>query len=302
MSNKSEPHHKFVQTFVLAEQPNGYFVLNDIFRYLKDEEDEIVDNEPSQPEVPAEEPPTPADGQVNVEEHTDEVVATEPTAEHVDEKLGEQKAAADEPESTEVNGALVPATAEESVAVPESSTTTEETVGQSTESAADEQPAEPETAAAPNSSAEAAPSSAPEAPPAKKTWASMLGGGGVKAPAVPALPVSTPASQPKPSRPAQASQAPKAAVDTAIPAANTASSTPTSQSNGWQTADHSKKGKAGQNKPSEGVVLAYIKNVNEKVDARILREVLESFGELKYFDVSRQRVSDTPSWMHEIFD
>ena len=34
MSNKGEPWKKFVQTFFLAEQPNGYFVLNDIFRWV----------------------------------------------------------------------------------------------------------------------------------------------------------------------------------------------------------------------------------------------------------------------------
>ncbi|KAF8068742.1 hypothetical protein FPV67DRAFT_1415200 [Lyophyllum atratum] len=37
MSNHGEPWRKFVQTFFLAEQPNGYFVLNDIFRFLKEE-------------------------------------------------------------------------------------------------------------------------------------------------------------------------------------------------------------------------------------------------------------------------
>ncbi|QRV91420.1 nuclear transport factor 2 [Ceratobasidium sp. AG-Ba] len=37
MSNAGEPWRKFAQTFFLAEQPNGYFVLNDIFRYLKEE-------------------------------------------------------------------------------------------------------------------------------------------------------------------------------------------------------------------------------------------------------------------------
>jgi len=37
--------------------------------------------------------------------------------------------------------------------------------------------------------------------------------------------------------------------------------------------------------------MAYIKNVNDKVDARILRDVLEKYGELKYFDVARPRVS-----------
>lgn len=45
MSNKGEPWRKFVQTFFLAEQPNGYFVLNDIFRFLKEE---TVEDEPSE--------------------------------------------------------------------------------------------------------------------------------------------------------------------------------------------------------------------------------------------------------------
>lgn len=37
MSNKGGPSHKFAQTFFLAEQPNGYYVLNDVFRFLKEE-------------------------------------------------------------------------------------------------------------------------------------------------------------------------------------------------------------------------------------------------------------------------
>jgi hypothetical protein len=40
MSNAGGPWRKFAQTFFLAEQPNGYFVLNDICRYLKEEGDE----------------------------------------------------------------------------------------------------------------------------------------------------------------------------------------------------------------------------------------------------------------------
>lgn len=43
MSNHSEPWRKFVQTFFLAQQPNGYFVLNDIFRFLKEETVETDD-------------------------------------------------------------------------------------------------------------------------------------------------------------------------------------------------------------------------------------------------------------------
>ncbi|GAA5940122.1 uncharacterized protein JCM15063_001713 [Sporobolomyces koalae] len=40
MSNLNGPWRKFAQTFFLAEQPNGYFVLNDICRYIKEEGDD----------------------------------------------------------------------------------------------------------------------------------------------------------------------------------------------------------------------------------------------------------------------
>ncbi|EPY53723.1 ubiquitin protease cofactor [Schizosaccharomyces cryophilus OY26] len=44
MSNKGKLSRKFAQTFFLAEQPNGYFVLNDIFRFLREDvEDEEVE-------------------------------------------------------------------------------------------------------------------------------------------------------------------------------------------------------------------------------------------------------------------
>lgn len=48
MSNRGEPWKKFVQTFFLAEQPNGYFVLNDIFRFLKEDTGESDEGEPEQ--------------------------------------------------------------------------------------------------------------------------------------------------------------------------------------------------------------------------------------------------------------
>ncbi|KIW20074.1 hypothetical protein PV08_00649 [Exophiala spinifera] len=287
MSNKSEPHHKFVQTFILAEQPNGYFVLNDIFRYLSNDEDEIVEDDQPQPEVPAEEPPTPAAGIPAAETDQEETVVTEAAAEAVDEKLEEDKQEEAETTATEVNGALVPATAGETAEKSESyEAAADVSMDEKTAPATTEQPTSVDVSQ-PETTTEVAPSASAEAPPAKKTWASMLGGG-AKAPAVPALPVTTPAAQPKAARPSQVVQAPKASAEPSS-AANTASSTPTSQSNGWQTADHGKKGRPQNKATSEGTVLAYIKNVNEKVDARILREVLENHGELKYFDVSRPR-------------
>lgn len=43
MSNKGGNWRKFSQTFFLAQQPNGYYVLNDIFRYLSDETETAAD-------------------------------------------------------------------------------------------------------------------------------------------------------------------------------------------------------------------------------------------------------------------
>ncbi|KAJ9060539.1 hypothetical protein DSO57_1029726 [Entomophthora muscae] len=36
LSNNDEPTQRFAQTFVLCEQERGFFILNDIFRFLKD--------------------------------------------------------------------------------------------------------------------------------------------------------------------------------------------------------------------------------------------------------------------------
>ncbi|KAI8073566.1 hypothetical protein BDF21DRAFT_495272 [Thamnidium elegans] len=39
ITNKDQPSQKFTETFFLAPQPNGYYVLNNIFRFLKDKVD-----------------------------------------------------------------------------------------------------------------------------------------------------------------------------------------------------------------------------------------------------------------------
>jgi hypothetical protein len=65
MSNKGGPWRKFAQTFFLAEQPNGYFVLNDVFRYIKEDNDD---------EAPAEAAPVP---QTTAQPHQEAVVEPE---------------------------------------------------------------------------------------------------------------------------------------------------------------------------------------------------------------------------------
>ncbi|KAI8370227.1 hypothetical protein BD560DRAFT_352019, partial [Blakeslea trispora] len=50
MCNHNGPSQKFSQTFFLAPQPSGYYVLNDIFRFLKDEvEIDYYNCDPSAP-------------------------------------------------------------------------------------------------------------------------------------------------------------------------------------------------------------------------------------------------------------
>ncbi|KAK5072473.1 hypothetical protein LTR64_005055 [Lithohypha guttulata] len=290
MSNKNQPHHKFVQTFILATQPNGYFVLNDIFRYLNEDVDEIVEDEPvteeatTQPEEATgevEPVPTPA---------ANEVVDNEEAAEQVDKEL---ETAIEQSEGTaeEVNGTAAPVEettetepeAEVDTSVePESEPAVEETATLEEEKPLDPEPTPTETSATTSTTAQPIP--AADAAPVKKTWASLVGSS--KAPVVPAVPqTQAPAaapSQPKP-RPVSTAQATKAPAE---PTTETTASTPTSQSNGWQEAGKKTKQQA---KTQEGIVHAYIKNVNDKIDARVLREVLEKFGKLKYYDVSRPK-------------
>ncbi|RKP35901.1 hypothetical protein BJ085DRAFT_15656, partial [Dimargaris cristalligena] len=69
LSNNNGPSQRFTQTFYLVEQTNGYYVLNDIFRFLKDD----IDSEYVEAEVEVPEPEVP------VAEAVPEVVAVEAT-------------------------------------------------------------------------------------------------------------------------------------------------------------------------------------------------------------------------------
>lgn len=60
LSNRGGHWRKFSQTFFLAQQPNGYYVLNDIFRYLSDEDEDAGDAEAAPAAEPAPAPEAPA--------------------------------------------------------------------------------------------------------------------------------------------------------------------------------------------------------------------------------------------------
>ena len=294
MSNKSEPHHRFVQTFVLAEQPNGYFVLNDIFRYLNDDEDEIIEDEPAQENTAItqdENMPTIAP---EVEAEKTEDVSDQAAAQEVDAKLEEVAKSEDElsqdPSLTSLDQEVQPAPAAEDLG---ESTKEEADNGAAViaESATTPIPAEkpsgpgPTPAQSPPKSTQTTP--AVEAPPQKMTWARAVG---TKAAPTPVAPVSSAPTAPAPSRAQRTPQTPAPQPTLTDPLVS-----PMGQGNGWQTADHSKKQSRTQPKVgAEQNTLAYIKNVNDKIQASDLRVVLEKYGELKYFDVSRPRVCQTP--------
>lgn len=278
ISNKSEPSRKFVQTFVLAEQPNGYYVLNDIFRYLIEEEDELV-NEQTAPTA-GEEKTAEAPAQVATEAAPAAVqsqVTSEPAATKVDEKLEQAEVNGEIAESKEPSAQTNGDAAQEEPEVPSASADPSDPIAPEVE-----KPLSPEpTPASPSQKSVAAPEKEIPAPAKAmpKTWANIASKSGAAAPVVPAIPV----APPKPAAPAASAQPAPASRE------NTPSQPSSNDGSGWQSVgnDHKKtQSRAGE----EQNVLAYIKNVSDKVDANLLKQTLGRFGKLKYFDVSRPKV------------
>lgn len=275
ISNKSEPSRKFVQTFVLAEQPNGYYVLNDIFRYLVDEDDEVVNEQAAPAVVEEQAPPAPVEVAPEVAPaQVESQVTNEPAATKVDEKL----------EQAEANGQVVEPT--EAPTQVNGTTQAEEPAPEApveAPAAKVEKPLAPESSpAAPGSPEKENVAPAPAVP---KTWANIASKTGAAAPVVPAVPVAPP-------KPAPATTAAQPAA-TSAPAGpeNVPTQPASSDSSGWQTAGHEHKKRSGE----EQTALAYVKGVTDKVDPNVLKQTLSRYGKLNHFDVSRAKVCDHSS-------
>ncbi|KAL8943589.1 MAG: hypothetical protein Q9216_000954 [Gyalolechia sp. 2 TL-2023] len=311
MSNKAAPHRKFVQTFVLAEQPNGYFVLNDIFRYIEDDEEDF---EPEEPPVAQ---PAGTEEEAAALTASDDPTQQQRDAEEVDQKLEAEveakKAAPREstPEPPASNGSSAEVVTDEkqesepgaavSIAEEQNKIKPEDAEkNEGGENIEPEKPKDPDPTpiASPPKPIQAAPAQAatPPAPPkpaAPKTWANLVAANRVAAPAVPS-PVSS--ASPASSQPKNTSTSASQPVNT--PATSTEDTQSRSQANGnagWQTAgtDNSRRQTRGQSisgNPDKDTVLGYVKNVTDKVDASILKNTLNQFGKLAYFDVSRAKV------------
>lgn len=326
ISNKSQPHKKFTQTFVLATQTNGYFVLNDIFRYLVEEEDEtetevvapIADDvqQVSGTESNTETQAAPVEVDAKTLTSSADPAAIEHDAKQVDQELVEKivKPAEQEAAATTVNGtheaesADADAVEDTSAPVAEPETAVEAAPEQSPAEPEieEEKPKDPEPTPVVSPAKQAAPQSAPApkpaAPSAPKTWAQLASTQSrVAMPAAPAPATShTGAAAPARAAAAAAATKPVAATPSATPSAPSAPAASRQETAGsdsqdeWTAVGHTRQqSKQTNNNASQQEVpqyRGYIKNVQDSVDGAELRSILEKFGEVLYLDIARQKV------------
>lgn len=304
ISNNGQPHKRFVQTFVLAEQTNGYFVLNDIFRYLGEEPEEEELQEPATNGV--EEPASTATASAEQDIPQGEVASSEEDLTKVDQKL--EEVAQEEPaaeESTETGPTEESAETEkapevEEVAVAAPDEATKEAEVPAEQAVEEEKPKDPAPTPAPAAKS-AAPVAMPAGPPkpaAPRTWASLAASAHKVATPV----VAAPASQQVPKEgkaaaPTAATAAATATTPAQTPALAREQSPTTSQGEaaGWQSVTGHKKEQSRAQNPAPAAEAdqkrAYIKNVYSQVQEGSLRAALTKFGEIEYLDLSRPKVS-----------
>ncbi|KAI1348297.1 hypothetical protein F5Y01DRAFT_317877 [Xylaria sp. FL0043] len=309
-SNKAGDPKKFVQTFVLAQQPSGYFVLNDILRFIDEEGEEEVAELAEQETVGAE-PEAPAAAAVEetkeaepVQDESPEDQTTSLNADVIDKKLEEVNAVPEE--SAPVNGDAVPEPAVQETAPPSETATKATDAAPDPDAAAQElaeetvqEPEKPKdpspTPVAPRQPPAPAAAPAPVQPPKPMTWASRIAAAAGPPKVSPAIPLTKAAPVPAPTRPAVAAPSTAAPQTTAPGPQATETAAPTKEAGAeWQTAGSDSK---RQNRPqsiSGGLAekdgtLGYVKYVTEKVGREELESALAQYGELAYFDINRQK-------------
>ncbi|GAB7345187.1 hypothetical protein MBLNU457_3568t1 [Dothideomycetes sp. NU457] len=284
ISNKSQPHKKFTQTFVLAGQTNGYFVLNDIFRYIIEEEDAAQNDDDQAQSTEAAagllEPTSTAVEQPAAEtlSSSQDPAAIEQSASQVDKEL-QQKVLdpspikKEDPPTGAVNGTSAPAEDEmvQASDAPVAATTAADEPAQSTiqdvesqtiEEPETEKPKDPEptpaispakSAAQPASASPAQASApAPSKPSAPKSWASLAAAAHRTPPAVPVPQQSSSAAAPQTkAAPVPAAAPAPAAAPSPAPAPSAAAApaeaSPAKQEDEWTAVgDHKKQQKGAQ--------------------------------------------------------
>lgn len=297
ISNQGQPHKRFAQTFVLAEQTNGYFVLNDIFRYLAEEpeEEEVGQTEQSAPANGVQEPIHTA--AVPEDESADTRATSEEDLTKVDEKLAEAKEA--EPATEEPTPAAPTQQVPEEIEAPQQEEVPAAVTKEATkepEAPAAKQP-EAEKPKQPSKQASVAMPSGPPKPAVPRTWASLAASANKSAAPAAAAPTAqqTPAQQKTASSTKETPSAPAAAAPAAAAPREQSPSTSQGEAAGWQNVSGHKKelARAGAQAPAPDAdqKRAYIKNVYSQVEEGALRALLTKFGEIEYLDISRPKVS-----------
>lgn len=322
MSNNGLPNRKFSQTFFLAEQPNGYYVLNDIFRYLKDDEDmeegedyDFVDEAVAEAVV-GEAVAIAIDEVVEeIVEQMEELTTKETTKTEIeieDDKIKIEETVTVEP--------ALPVPESQGLPPPPVNGNTQPVNGDNLVVKPEHQP-EPEPEPEPEPQVEEfvapTPSPAPvvEAVPPPPAEEEKLAPPPVKelerTPTPVAIPKPIPAPKPKtwanlvaantqpptPTSPAAQTPvvpAPPIATGAAASASASASSTPVIPGGGsqWQTADNKRHSRvtSGAANATAGPTGAYVKNVSQSVTVQALQDALSKFGPVKSCDIMRSKV------------
>lgn len=280
MANEGEPSQKFVQTFVLAKQKKGFYILNDILRYLKEDTDFASDLAES-----------------TTEEATTSSVNETPVSQAIPEPAAEKIEQPVEPEPVEeveekVDVVAEPEVETEDIKAPESTTkepeTTQDVIEPTPSSTVSDLPKEESEPVTPLSASTASTS---QSSPATVSSSAKKPNGDAKpviAPALPAAPLSwaaraamkidsPPPSVPKP-KPVVNRPAPTPFVSSTTPVANTTFPNTTN----LQSVQ-------GHHRGPKVFFSAYIKHVNESVNEKQLKAALQEIGQVTHFEVARQK-------------
>ncbi|KAK7189348.1 hypothetical protein DPSP01_012391 [Paraphaeosphaeria sporulosa] len=298
ISNKGHPHKRFAQTFVLAEQTNGYFVLNDIFRYLAEEpeDEEDIQHDASAPAAGVQEPaPTAAAPENAGLNQSDEIATTEEDLNKVDQKLETAKEEpAQEAPATATNGTPAAEEVAEAEDAPAAAVSaSEEAPSKEPEAAVEVEVAQPEKPKdpAPTPAPKAAAPAAPAKPAVPKSWAALAAS--AHKVATPVMPAAATSQAPSQAKSTTSTPAPQAAPEkTPAPARESSPTNSQGDAAGWQSVGTKKEQSRGQQAqaPQEADQRrAYIKNVYSQVEEGALKAALTKFGEIEHLDISRQK-------------
>jgi hypothetical protein len=318
MSNNSQPSRKFVQTFVLAAQTNGYFVLNDIFRYLFDEDEEAApENEtPDLTQVTGlavgyQEPvPTAEESEQKGLASSTDAAAQEHDASIVDKELEQDINEDDTEEATPIVAVNGTPDEESKEDAPAADVTEAEAPKAELDEAVQAEKPKDQVASPIMPVKDSQKPAAPAKPAVPRTWAQLAGSNNrASAPAAAAAAATATSAAPAaaPAKPSQTQQAPAPSVPAAIattPPAREQSPAEGSQegsTGGWQAvgADHKRQQSRSQAQPAgdSDRVRAYVRNVYADVSPEELKSTLQKFGPIPYCDINRQKVPLGKRWI-----